>query len=63
MEIEEWVLSPHDRERIGDILAGYGTWFTADLLRLCAHADEANLARIAEGFPSVVAAYLEWRSA
>jgi len=56
------MISQHDRDRIGDILAGYGTWFTADLLRLCAHADATNLERLRLGFPEVVQAYLDWRS-
>lgn len=55
-------MSPFDREHIADILAGHGTWFTADLLRLCAHADEMNLERIRQGFPDEVQAYLDWRS-
>jgi hypothetical protein len=55
------MLSPYDRAHIGDILAGDGTWFTAHLLRLCARADAANLARLRTAFPDVVDAYLAWR--
>lgn len=54
-------LSQYDRERLADILAGHGTWFHADLLRLCAHADQRNLERIRRGFPETVDAYLDWR--
>ena len=54
-------LSKFDRDHIGDIVAGYGTWFHADLLRLCAHADEQNLMRLALAFPETVQAYLLWR--
>lgn len=56
------VLSEFDREHIDAILHGHGTWFTAHLLRLCAKADPANLARLHKGFPEVVQAYLNWRS-
>jgi hypothetical protein len=54
-------ITQFDREHIEDILRGAGTWFTADLIRLCAHADEGNLERIRLGFPDVVDAYLAWR--
>ena len=53
-------ISDFDKAHIGDILAGSGDWFTAHLLRLCAHADHDNLERIRAGFPDVVAAYEEW---
>lgn len=55
-------LSDFDREHIDDILRGAGTWFSADLLRLCAHADDENLARLRLAFPEHVQAYLDWRS-
>lgn len=54
-------ISDFDRAHIADILRGHGSWFTADLLRLCAHADADNLARLQLAFPEVVAAYLAWR--
>lgn len=55
------MISDYDRANIGRILAGAGTWFTAELLRLCAHADAENLERIRAGFPDVVEAYEAWR--
>lgn len=55
------MISDYDRMHIGDLLAGHGDWFTAQLLRLCAKADADNLERIRQGFPEEVAAYLAWR--
>lgn len=54
-------LTDYDREHVGDIIAGDGTWFTAGLLRLCAHADRWNLERIRQGFPDVVEAFESWQ--
>jgi len=54
-------LSEYDRQHIGDILNGHGTWFTAHLLRLLPRADAGNLAKLERAFPEVVEAYREWR--
>lgn len=54
------MVTDFDREHMSDILAGSGNWFTADLLRLCAHADGSNLERIRLGFPQVVAEYEQY---
>lgn len=54
-------LSDFDRARMADILAGMGDWFSADLLRLCAHADRENLERLRIAFPDHVNAYLDWQ--
>lgn len=54
-------ISEFDRVHLGDIMAGSGDWFTAQLLRLCAKADPSNLDKIRKGFPEVVEAYLDWR--
>jgi hypothetical protein len=54
-------ISAFDKEHVGDLVAGHGTWFTARLLRLCAAADHENLARLRIAFPDVVDAYLDWR--
>ena len=53
-------ISPFDRAHIGDILVGHGDWFTADLLRLIAHADGKNRAKLRAVFPDEVQAYLDW---
>ena len=53
-------ISDHDRRHIHDFLRGYGDWFTAQLIRLCAKADRENLERIRQGFPQTVAAYEAW---
>lgn len=53
-------LSQYDRENIGDIVAGHGTWFTAVLIRLIAKADVINRAGLAKAFPEEVEAYQRW---
>ena len=53
-------ISSFDRAHIEDILAGHGTWFTADLLRLIDHADATNRAKLEGAFPEEVHAYLDW---
>ena len=55
------MMSDYDREHSGAILAGHGTWFTAELLRLCAHADTMNREKLRLAFPDVVEAYDAWR--
>jgi len=56
------MISEFDKKHLGEILGGYGDWFTADLLRLCAHADGANLERLELAFPEVVAAFKAWQT-
>lgn len=56
------LLSAYDKNHIGDLIAGQGDWFTAQLLRLCAKADDENLVLLSKGFPEVVEAYLKWRT-
>jgi hypothetical protein len=53
-------LSAHDRERMTDIMAGYGDWFSAQLLRLIAKADVENRARLRLAFPDHVEAFEAW---
>lgn len=53
-------VTEHDRANIGRIMGGYGDWFTAELLRLCAKADNHNRARLRLAFPEHVALYEEW---
>ena len=53
-------ISPHDRENIGEIIAGSGDWFTAKLLRLIAKADRDNRQKLQLVFPEEVEAYEEW---
>lgn len=54
------VLSPFDAENVGSILAGSGDWFSAQLLRLIAKADDKNLALLRSVYPTHVAAYEKW---
>ena len=55
-------LSTYDLEHMDDIMAGHGDWFSAQLLRLCAKADQINLARLDKTFPEHVMAYLDWHN-
>lgn len=55
-------ISEYDKAHVEDILHGTGTWFTAELLRLCAKADRNNLELLRLGFPDVVSAYEKWRT-
>lgn len=50
-------LSSHDKANVGRILAGYGDWFSAELLRLIAHADKQNRERLWRVYPDHVEAY------
>ena len=47
-------MTEYDKENIMEILHGKGTWFTADLFRLIAKADESNRLKLAESFPDEV---------
>lgn len=53
-------MNEHDKAHIDDIMAGYGDWFTAELLRLIAKADAENRNKLRLGFPEEVAAYEWW---
>jgi len=53
-------ISEHDKNHVYEILKGHGDWFSADLLRLIAKADEENLAAIRRAFPFHVAVYEDW---
>lgn len=47
-------MSDYDRAHVQDILDGDGDWFTAKLLRLIAHADLINRAKLKVAFPEEV---------
>ena len=47
-------MTPHDKEQVEEILAGNGTHFTAQLLRLIRKADTSNRAKLHEVFPEEV---------
>jgi hypothetical protein len=55
------MFSDYDRTHVREIVEGEGTWFTAQLLRLIAKADDEHCARIALGFPEEVAAFEAWQ--
>jgi hypothetical protein len=54
------MLSKYDIDNVENILRGDGDWFSAQLLRLIAKADEINRERIRKGFPNHVALYEAW---
>lgn len=54
-------MSEYDKNNLGNILAGEGTWFTAYLLRLIAKADGENLNRLRLSFPDEVKAVEKFR--
>ena len=53
-------MSNYDEQRVAEILAGEGTWFTAHLFRLIAKADQNNRAKLASAFPAEVAAVVRY---
>ena len=53
-------MSNYDEQRVAEILAGEGTWFTAYLFRLIAKADQNNRAKLASAFPAEVAAVVRY---
>jgi hypothetical protein len=55
------MISNYDKANIGNILAGEGSWFTANLLRLISKADNSNLELLRKGFPEEVAAIETYR--
>jgi len=54
------MLSSYDVAHVQDILNGEGDWFTAQLLRLVAKADDENRNKLHLAFPEVVDAYFDW---
>ncbi len=56
------MISEYDRAHIADLIAGDGDWFTAQLLRLIAKADNENLAKLRLGFPEEVQAFIDWQT-
>ena len=54
------MISEHDKAHMDDIMAGRGTWFSAELLRLIAKADLTNRDKLRQVFPEHVEAYEKW---
>jgi len=54
-------MSEYDKQNIEEILGGHGDWFTAQLLRLIAKADKANIANLRIVFPKEVEAVEKFR--
>ena len=48
------MMSPFDREKVAEILSGYGNWFNAKLLRLISEADKESREKMHKGFPEQV---------
>jgi len=53
-------LSNFDRENMDRLLAGYGDWFSAKLMRLIMKADRENKERLRIAFPDHVQAYEDY---
>jgi hypothetical protein len=53
-------LSDFDKEHMADIVAGYGDWFSAELIRLINKADRGNKELLRQVFPDHVEAYERW---
>lgn len=53
-------ITDYDRANMDRIMAGYGDWFTAKLLRLMAKADAENLDRLRQVYPEEVQAWVDW---
>jgi len=53
-------LPEFDRLHIAEIMNGRGSNFSAQLLRLCAKADDRNLTILSQVYPEHVAAYKRW---
>ena len=47
-------MSEYDKTHVAEILAGEGTYFTANLLRLISKADTNNRTKLFQGFPEEV---------
>ena len=56
------MFSEYDKQNVGELLAGTGTWFNAHLLRLISKADKDNLELLRKGFPEQVEAVEKYRS-
>lgn len=54
------MISGYDQTHIFEILNGHGTWFSAELIRLIAHADSGNREILRAAFPEHVDAYEAW---
>ena len=55
------MFSEYDKQNVGELLAGTGTWFNAHLLRLISKADSNNLELLRKGFPEQVKAVEDFR--
>jgi hypothetical protein len=47
-------VNAYDKEKVSDILAGHGDWFTAKLMRLIASADMSNREKLYLSYPEEV---------
>jgi len=54
-------LSEYDKANLDRILAGYGDWFSAQLMRLIMKADLTNRELLGQVFPDHVQAYEEYQ--
>jgi len=55
------MLTQYDKDHIGEIVNGQGTWFTARLIRLICYADQENLWKLGHVYPDEVKAVMDWK--
>ncbi len=55
-------MSDFDKENVGQILSGQGTWFTAKLMRLVCESDSQCKEKMWHGFPEVVDAVHQFQT-
>ena len=55
-------MSPYDKESLGELLRGRGTWFGAKLVRLISEADSDSKERLHLGFPEEVEAVHKYQT-
>ena len=56
-------MTEHDMQNIDKIIQGYGSWFTAHLIRLIAKADVYNRRMLRKAYPREVDAVESWTGA
>ena len=61
-EVDEARLSDFDRSNVGEILAGHGDWWSADMLRLIKRSDRDHRNLLRRVVPVHVWAVEQWES-
>jgi hypothetical protein len=48
------MMTEYDKEKVGEILRGHGSWYTAKLMRLICTCDAPNKKQMHKAYPEVV---------